>query len=119
MSVELTRTTTAELREALERERDRIVLDLYYLAGNGRGLAQASTEESAAPEDFSSLDLEQQDRQLLSEVEAALERLAAGRYGTCADCGSPIGEGRLRVVPWTRECMRCALRKPRCAQWDG
>jgi RNA polymerase-binding transcription factor DksA len=119
MSGVLTRTTTAELREALVRERDRIALDIYYLAGNGRGLAQASREEGVTLEESRALDLEREERQRLSDVEAALERLATGTYGTCSECGSPIGEGRLRVVPWATNCWRCAMRRPRAAHWDG
>ena len=111
--------TTMELKDAPERERDRIILDLYYLAGNGRGLMQDQTDERAAPEESSALELERAERQRLSEVKAALERLAAGSYGTCSECGSPIGEGRLRVSPWTTKCWHCAMRKPRPARWNG
>jgi DnaK suppressor protein len=119
MSEVLTHTTAAEQREALVRERDRIVLDLYYLVGNGRGLAQASRGEGVTTEGSRALDLEREERQRLSDVEAALARLTTGSYGTCSACGSPIGEGRLRVVPWATECWRCAMRKPRLAHWGG
>jgi len=35
----------------------------------------------------------------LREVEAALARLAAGRYGLCSDCNDEIPAERLRVQP--------------------
>lgn len=39
------------------------------------------------------------------EVEAALERLAAGTYGTCEACGRPISAERLDALPATRFCV--------------
>ncbi|RAX17885.1 molecular chaperone DnaK [Pseudarthrobacter sp. AG30] len=41
----------------------------------------------------------------LDQVEAALERLANGTYGTCAVCGEPIAAGRLEARPWTPFCI--------------
>lgn len=41
----------------------------------------------------------------LAQVEAALERLAAGTYGQCAVCGESIAEGRLEARPWTPFCI--------------
>ena len=40
----------------------------------------------------------------LSDVEAALERLENGSYGTCEVCGRPIEDSRLEVAPATRVC---------------
>lgn len=47
----------------------------------------------------------------LAEIDAAVTRLDAGTYGTCEDCGSPIGEGRLEARPVARTCIRCASGK--------
>lgn len=44
----------------------------------------------------------------LDQVEAALARIAAGTYGTCAVCGEPIAEGRLEARPWTPYCINHA-----------
>ncbi len=41
----------------------------------------------------------------LGQVEAALARIAAGTYGTCAVCGEAIAEGRLEARPWTPYCI--------------
>jgi RNA polymerase-binding transcription factor DksA len=41
----------------------------------------------------------------LAEVEAALERIDAGTYGTCQLCGEPIGEDRLEARPASRYCV--------------
>jgi RNA polymerase-binding protein DksA len=44
----------------------------------------------------------------LAEVDAAIERLEAGTYGTCERCGEPIAEGRLEARPVARTCIGCA-----------
>jgi DnaK suppressor protein len=41
------------------------------------------------------------------EVLAALERLGAGRYGECLDCGEAIGRERLQVQPAAARCTAC------------
>ena len=44
----------------------------------------------------------------LGQIERALERLEAGIYGLCEQCGERIGAERLRVVPYAAQCRRCA-----------
>ena len=43
----------------------------------------------------------------LVEVEAALERLDNGTYGTCEGCGELIAVERLEALPETRMCLDC------------
>lgn len=52
----------------------------------------------------------QRERQLLVEVEDALDRLDEGEYGVCEVCGEEIPERRLRALPWARFCLLCAER---------
>ena len=49
--------------------------------------------------------LEEDAQGQLREVEAALERLDGGTYGTCAACGKTIPVERLEAVPWTTLCI--------------
>ena len=46
-------------------------------------------------------------RRKLADVEEALSRLAAGRFGSCEQCGSAIPAGLLASAPETRYCPRC------------
>jgi RNA polymerase-binding transcription factor DksA len=46
-------------------------------------------------------------RRKLADVEEALGRLAAGRFGCCEQCGAPIPAGLLAAAPETRYCLRC------------
>ncbi len=45
---------------------------------------------------------------LLGEAIAALRRIDEGTYGTCENCGQPVPEERLKAIPWTRYCTKCA-----------
>lgn len=44
----------------------------------------------------------------LRQIEAALERIEKGEYGTCVNCGEPIPERRLEIIPHAARCARCA-----------
>ena len=46
-------------------------------------------------------------RRKLADVEEALGRLTAGRFGSCEQCGSQIPAGLLAAVPELRYCPRC------------
>jgi len=44
----------------------------------------------------------------LSEIDAALARIADGTYGACEVCGGAIGRDRLRALPEIRRCVGCS-----------
>jgi DnaK suppressor protein len=44
----------------------------------------------------------------ITELDRALDRLAAGTYGTCLECGRPIGADRLSARPDATTCIGCA-----------
>ncbi|ETX14654.1 dimethylmenaquinone methyltransferase [Roseivivax halodurans JCM 10272] len=44
----------------------------------------------------------------LRALDAALDRLARGTYGTCLTCGEPISAARLAAVPTAALCRTCA-----------
>lgn len=51
--------------------------------------------------------LNDRERAKLTAIEDALLRLGEGSYGVCDECGEDIGVGRLKVMPFTRLCVRC------------
>ena len=44
----------------------------------------------------------------LSQVKFALKRLESGDYGDCSECGNEINQKRLKVMPFTSFCIKCA-----------
>ncbi|AGZ41919.1 TraR/DksA family transcriptional regulator [Actinoplanes friuliensis] len=47
-------------------------------------------------------------RRRLADLDAALERSAAGTYGFCERCGKAIPAERLAVRPFAVTCVSCA-----------
>src|SRR5579872_4490663 len=43
----------------------------------------------------------------LHEIDAALELIKDGSFGTCSECGREIPEDRLREIPSALYCARC------------
>ncbi|MCO4089853.1 MAG: TraR/DksA family transcriptional regulator [Limnohabitans sp.] len=47
----------------------------------------------------------------LGDIDAALERIDAGTYGQCTDCGVTIPPARLSAYPTAKRCIVCQTRK--------
>jgi RNA polymerase-binding transcription factor DksA len=100
------RLKVVDLREDIRREleqseeaRHREAADLVGDAGD------QSVAQLLADLDVAAID---RDMRELRSVEAARERLKAGTYGTCADCGGAIPWPRLLAQPDAVRCMPCA-----------
>ncbi len=102
------------LRE-LRRERDAVAKDLARLAATDR----LRTEERREPGDSADHGTLRSDEQLaealenakarrLGALDHALERAAQGRFGVCDHCGDRIPAARLRALPGSTTCIRCA-----------
>ncbi len=52
--------------------------------------------------------LSDSERETLVLINEALDRMDNDGFGTCTNCGSTIGEKRLRAIPWTPFCIDCA-----------
>ncbi|HOK20899.1 MAG TPA: TraR/DksA C4-type zinc finger protein [Candidatus Paceibacterota bacterium] len=47
----------------------------------------------------------------LARINDALERMKAGTYGICEECGELIEEARLRIEPAAQICAKCLKKK--------
>ena len=54
-----------------------------------------------------SLLLTGRDKEKLTAITEALEKLGEGTYGICEECGEKIGEGRIKVMPLAKLCVSC------------
>ena len=52
-------------------------------------------------------------RRQLAMIDAALGRIADGRYGICVDCATEIDPKRLKALPFALLCAECATRRER------
>ncbi|HTW08885.1 MAG TPA: TraR/DksA C4-type zinc finger protein [Acidimicrobiales bacterium] len=53
------------------------------------------------------LHLSAQAHAAVEEIDAALDKISAGTYGTCENCGTPIPKARLEALPHARLCVSC------------
>jgi RNA polymerase-binding protein DksA len=53
------------------------------------------------------LALERTQERILNAVNEALDRVDAGTYGKCVECGRSIGRDRLEAIPYTAYCINC------------
>lgn len=56
------------------------------------------------------LSLMENDEETLGQIEAALERIEDGVYGSCVECEGKISKTRLNAIPYTALCIKCANR---------
>lgn len=47
-------------------------------------------------------------KKILSKLERAKEREQEGKLGKCLQCGDDIPFGRLKIMPYTTRCVKCA-----------
>jgi DnaK suppressor protein len=87
-------------------------------AGIVEAAASANTDDEHDPEGATiaferqhTAALLDQARQHLAQIDAAMHRLADGSYGTCENCGEPIGAARLAARPVAATCINCAARR--------
>lgn len=52
--------------------------------------------------------LAEREQARLGQIQAALERVAAGTYGRCTECDDDIDFGRLIVLPESPRCPTCS-----------
>jgi len=102
-----------EIQEKLEQRRDALERRLSKIGADRRrmqGPLDADSEEQAIElENAPVLDaLDASGHDEFEEVQAALARLAGGRFGICSECGEGIAIGRLEAVPTARCCVGCA-----------
>ena len=106
-------------RDLLLAERRRIAAALENLKNENPGTVEEETGEESSDQHLADSATAMHDRELdyglteneedlLTSIDAALQRIEDGTYGTCTNCGKPIGEERLEALPWADLCIDCA-----------
>jgi DnaK suppressor protein len=92
----------------LERE----VAGLMRDSGDGAGADQADVGASTLERD-QELTLVNAEREVLEQIERAVEHIESGKYGVCDGCGNAIGKMRLMAFPRATLCLSCKQREER------
>ena len=86
--------------------------DLLQDSGDGAGDDQADAGAKTFEREHE-ISLVYNARDMVMQTEHALDRITAGSYGKCEDCGNPIGKARLQVFPRATLCMICKQKEER------
>ena len=102
------------LRSFLEDERVRLEaliaqMDAEGVTNLGYGNHMAD-DASEAFEQAKELALNENAKQVLTQVTDALERFDQGTYGTCERCEVEIDPARLKALPYVTLCLHCQQR---------
>lgn len=108
------KTLLSEVRGELENSGDQHRIDL--LNGEPGDVGDESLADALA--DFNAERLNRH-IQGLRDIEAALQRIKDGDYGSCIDCGDDIGLTRLQAYPTAKRCIVCQERREREYAQEG
>ena len=101
-------------RLTLESERARLLLELSEEVEHPRVSHGAQTAAaSEVSESQRGQQLRGREELHLVQIEAALRRIEAGKFGDCLTCGKPIAPERLEALPWATDCVDCHSKKRR------
>ncbi len=120
MARKLSTTTINRLKKKLVKEQEDLstILEKHQVERENIRLSEASSDRSPDPttadggsmafELEKDLTLDENTKDLLTQVEKALERISKKKYGDCEICGKPIPVNRLDALPYTTSCKDCA-----------
>ena len=102
------------LQDQLEYRRSHLLQRLGAIEADfARGRNDDWAEQAQERENEETLTaIERESMAELRQINSALQRLQAGQYGQCVNCGRTIPEARLRALPHTAQCIRCAQGAP-------
>ena len=92
--------------ESVVREQLSAVREERAAADHVRAFDDGEVSDVDVQQDLE-LALVQMKLETLRQVDAALDRLDAGRYGRCAECGEEIAAARLKALPFAVRCLDC------------
>lgn len=106
-----------EFRQLLQEQMDKLLHEA------GKTVSDMTDEKTNFPDptDRASLEsdrnfelrIRDRERKLIGKIREAIERIEAGDFGECEDCGEEIGEARLKARPVTTLCIECKTEQER------
>ena len=110
--------TLNALKKTLNEEREQLAADLEDLEQSGHEALSDMSGENNYRDHMADqgtatftkeldMSLEENVRDLMRQVDGALERIEAGTYGACTNCGKAVGVDRLKAMPAAGKCIEC------------
>ena len=124
-AVKFDKKQLTEIRRQLESERGNLLAQLDELTADSfDGTQSDMTGEVGLDDDFADagsatfererdLSIQNNVRDLIDQMNRAIQRIEDGNYGTCERCGNPIEAARLKALPHALLCMDCKRREER------
>ena len=121
----LTKKEIEDLRARLEEERAELQTQLATIEEDAFSSTQSDLAGDVGLDDESAdagtatferekdLSIEQNVRDLLHKIDAALKRMDDGTYGICERCGRPIEKTRIKALPYVDLCIKDAKAQSR------
>ena len=111
-SDKLDKRTIERFKKLLLKEREEIIGDVKQIYESSQEVGQDGIQDigDEAANVYNKqilLTLNENERLRLKEVDEALDRIRTETYGTCEECGEPIGLKRLEVKPVAKYCVPC------------
>ena len=99
-----------DIRIALQQKLEQLRQRLGKIEQNLRETPEPDSEEQALGRENDEVleHLDDSSRKEMAMIEAALVRIAAGTYDVCDNCGDTIIAQRLKALPYTTTCIKCA-----------
>jgi DnaK suppressor protein len=100
-----------ELRKRMNGDLSELGLDTDGSIGDSADAAFESTGDELASQ------LAELEARELAQIDVALRRIAAGKFGLCAGCACKIPIARLNALPYSTLCIACQREAEKDASW--
>jgi DnaK suppressor protein len=91
--------------ESLQAEADSLTEDRE--PGDVQFDEESGEGDTLAVERERDLALSAQARAAIEQIDVAIEKIHAGTYGQCENCGTAIPKERLKALPYAALCVKC------------
>jgi RNA polymerase-binding protein DksA len=91
--------------ESLQAEADSLTEDRE--PGDVQFDEESGEGDTLAVERERDLALSAQARAAIEQIDVAVEKIHAGTYGQCENCGTAIPKERLKALPYAALCVKC------------
>jgi len=96
-----------------------LALDISHAGDSGAAMGDSADLANGDVERELSTQLASLESRELEQIEAAIQALKLGRYGTCEECQKAIPLARLQAVPHSTTCIECQRSEERGGRKKG